>query len=257
MNNKGPQKTSWEGVAKWYDEMLSSQDAYQTQVILPKLLRLLPPKDKRIIDIACGQGFFAKNFADAGAEVLGIDISPSLIERAHEHAGRNLRFEVAPASTMNMAESEYFDGGMIILALQNIADMSESLVEAARVLKKNGTLIIVLNHPCFRIPKGSAWGYDEKENVQYRRVDHYGVPFTQKIEMTPGVKRESAKVYTVSFHRPLQEYVKALAKAGFSVIGLEEWISHKKSEKGPRAVAEDIARKEFPLFLTLIARKGI
>lgn len=255
--NKGPHKTSWEPVASWYDEMLSSQDTFQTQVILPNLLRLLPPSGKRIIDIACGQGFFSKNFADAGAEVLGIDIAPALIARARENAAKNLRFEVAPASQMEMAETGYFDGAMIVLALQNIEDMQESLTEAARVLKKGGTLVIVLNHPCFRIPKGSSWGYDEKENVQYRRIDHYGVPFTQKIDMTPGAKRESEKVHTMSFHRPLQDYVKSLVKAGFSVVGLEEWISHKKSEKGLRAAAEDAARKEFPLFLTLVARKNL
>lgn len=254
---KNTHKTSWGPVASWYDEMLSSEDTFQTQVILPNLLRLLPPKGKRIIDIACGQGFFSKNFADAGAEVLGIDIAPALITKAREHAGKNLKFEVAPASKMKMAETGYFDGGMIVLALQNIEDMPESLVEAARVIKKDGTLVIVLNHPCFRIPKASAWSFDEKENVQYRRVDHYGIPFAQKIDMTPGAKNENDKVHTMSFHRPLQDYVKFLVKAGFSVVGLEEWISHKKSEKGPRAEAEDAARKEFPMFLTIIARKTL
>ncbi len=253
---KDSQKTSWEPVASWYDEMLSSEDTFQTQVILPNLLRLLAPKGKRIIDIACGQGFFSKNFADAGAEVLGIDIAPALIAKARENTGKGLRFEVAEASKMKMAESGYFDGGMIVLALQNIEDMPESLIEAARVLKKDGTLVIVLNHPCFRIPKGSSWGYDETENVQYRRVDHYGVPFSQKIDMTPGAKKEGDKIHTMSFHRPLQDYVKFLVKAGFSVVGLEEWISHKKSEKGPRAEAEDTARKEFPMFLTIVARKN-
>ncbi len=253
---KGPQKTSWEPVASWYDEMLSSQDTFQTQVILPNLLRLLPPKGKRIIDIACGQGFFSKNFADAGGEVLGIDIAPSLIERARENAGKNLKFEVASASKMSMAESGYFDGGMIVLALQNIEDMPESLAEAARVLKNNGTLVIVLNHPCFRIPKASSWGFDETMNTQYRRVDHYGVPFSQKIDMTPGAKNEGEKIHTMSFHRPLQDYVKFLVKAGFVVVGLEEWISHRRSEKGPRSEAEDTARKEFPMFLTIVSRKN-
>jgi len=43
--------------------------------------------------------------------------------------------------------------------------------------------------------------------------------------------------------------VKALHKAGFTLKILEEWNSHKKSEPGPRAKAEDRARKEIPLFL--------
>jgi hypothetical protein len=53
----------------------------------------------------------------------------------------------------------------------------------------------------------------------------------------------------------MQDFFKALSKAGFAVTKLEEWISHKKSEKGPKQAAEDTARKEIPLFLMLEVRK--
>ena len=45
-----------------------------------------------------------------------------------------------------------------------------------------------------------------------------------------------------------------MTKAGLAITRLEEWISHKKSEEGPRATAEDVARKEIPLFLMLEMR---
>jgi hypothetical protein len=32
---------------------------------------------------------------------------------------------------------------------------------------------------------------------------------------------------------------------------IEEWISHKNSDSGPRAEAENSARKEIPLFMAL------
>jgi len=54
----------------------------------------------------------------------------------------------------------------------------------------------------------------------------------------------------------MQYYFKALNKAGFAVSLMEEWNSHKKSQAGPRADAEDIARKEIPLFVCLMAVKG-
>ena len=290
--NKSKNSTSWEPVAGWYDEMFAGNDTYQAKVILPNLLRLVPPKGKRIIDIACGQGFFSKAFAEEGAaEVFGVDLSDELIRKARlngqtvgqsdgvkgEKFGepKNLRFEVAVADKIVSAKNDYFDAGLIILALQNIKEMSETLKEASRTLIKGGMLVIVLNHPCFRIPKASSWDYDEKQKVQYRRIDKYGRPFTVDIDMTPGINGangmrgatesvpksvsksapSAAAIFTKSFHRPLQDYFKALASAGFCVTGLEEWISHKKSEHGPRAEAEDSARKEFPLFLTIIARK--
>ncbi len=253
MSKDPKHKTSWEPVAGWYDELLAGDDTYQTKVILPNLMRIMAPQGKKIIDIACGQGFFSKAFADAGANVFGVDISPHLIAIAEKNQKDNLRFEVTPASKMPSVTSDTFDGAMIVLALQNIKEMNETLKEASRVLVKNGTLVIVLNHPFLRIPKVTSWGFDEKTNVQYRRIDKYGTAFTTEIDMNPGEKRELVK--TVSFHRPLQDYFKSLSSAGFAVVGLEEWISHKKSEAGPRAAAEDQARKEFPMFLTIVAKK--
>ena len=77
-----------------------------------------------------------------------------------------------------------------------------------------------------------------------------------RIDMTPGEADAARKTFTVSFHRPLQSYFKALNKAGLAVTRLEEWISHKKSQKGPRAAEEDRTRKEIPMFLCIEARKG-
>ena len=68
-------------------------------------------------------------------------------------------------------------------------------------------------------------------------------------------KDKSKKQKTISFHRPLQSYIQSLHKAGMAVTRLEEWISHKKSQKGPRAIEEDRIRKEIPMFLMLEAAK--
>jgi hypothetical protein len=45
-----------------------------------------------------------------------------------------------------------------------------------------------------------------------------------------------------------------LEKNKFLIRSIEEWISDKKSEGGCKEM-EDTARKEFPLFLTLVAVK--
>ncbi|MDE2188761.1 MAG: SAM-dependent methyltransferase, partial [Patescibacteria group bacterium] len=143
----------------------------------------------------------------------------------------------------------------IVLALQNIEDFSDALIEAARVLKPEGQLFIVLNHPAFRVPKNSSWQWDENEAKQYRRIDAYMSEAKNEIDMNPGAKSTAKKKFTVSFHRPLQSYFKALGKAGFSVVRLEEWVSNKKSNNGPRGAEEDRMRHEIPMFLCLEAVK--
>jgi SAM-dependent methyltransferase len=253
--------TSWGKVADWYDDLLKEDDTYQAKVILPNLSRLVDTKSgEHILDLACGQGFFSRAFATTGAQVTGVDISKELIDIAKKGLEDNhkvaLEYFVAPSHQLTAVASGTIDKVIIVLALQNIEKIKETMEECSRVLRPEGKLYIVLNHPAFRIPKRSSWGYDESAGIQYRRIDGYLSEGKFDIEMKPGAAAFGKKgEATVSFHRPLQVYFKHLSKAGFAVTRFEEWDSHKKSEKGKRSVAEDNARKEIPLFLCLEAKK--
>lgn len=250
-------KTSWGKVAGWYDKMVEGGDNYQSGLILPNLLRILDvKKGLTIVDVACGQGFFSREFAKLGARVYGSDISAELIKLAEKNTPPSLRpkisYQVSPSDNLSFIKSESADAAVIVLALQNIEKVKETISECFRVLKKGGRLIFVLNHPAFRVPKESSWGWDDPKKIQYRRIDQYLSESRTKIQMHPGEKPDEM---TVSFHRPLQFYFKALAKSNFLVSRFEEWTSNRVSEKGPRAEAEDRARKEIPLFLCIEAVK--
>ncbi len=245
-------KTSWGPVAEWYDAYLEvSPDSYQASVIAPNLLRVLALKQgEKVLDIACGQGYFTRKYAEAGAAAVGADISKELVLTAKKHAPK-IDFQVAPAHKLTFAKDSTFDAVTVILAIQNIENIAEVFTEAKRVLKAGGRLVLVMNHPAFRIPKRTSWGWDEEAKKQYRRVDGYLSAATIPIDMHPGAAKSAT---TLSYHRSLQDFFKALSKTGFAVTKLEEWISHKKSEKGPKQLAEDTARKEIPMFLMLEAK---
>jgi ubiquinone/menaquinone biosynthesis C-methylase UbiE len=175
------------------------------------------------------------------------DIAKELIAKA-KATSPDVKFHVTSAEHMPMIQAGYFDAVTCVLALQNMEKLDAVIKECARVLKPNGRAIFVLNHPAFRIPKRTSWGWDDKEKLQYRRVDGYLSQSRASIDMAPG---KGTKDTTWSFHRSLQDYTKAFTSARFAITRLEEWISHKKSEKGPRGTAEDVARKEFPLFMCI------
>ncbi len=276
MNKNIPKETSWGKVADWYDELLEEDfDSFQAKVILPNLLRVLnikpplartvlasgkvqqelPLLDLNVIDIACGQGYFSRALELAGAKVTGADISGELIAKAKERSPKTISFHIASADKLNFAQDNSFDVAIIILSLQNIENFSGALSEASRVLKPKGKLVVVLNHPAFRIPQKSSWEWDAKKGKQYRRIESYLKEYKIEIDMTPGEKDKSKKQKTISFHRPLQSYMQSLHKAGLAVTRLEEWVSHKKSQKGPRSAEEDRIRKEIPMFLMLEAVK--
>ena len=249
--------TSWGVVAGWYDRFLEAGDStYQEKLIKPNLLRILNVRrGEQILDVACGQGFFARELAKAGAQVLGIDVAGELIKLAKDQAGKNERYLVLSAEKLAGLANNRFDAAICILALQNIKNLQSAVSEMSRVLKPAGRCVLVLNHPAFRVPTASSWHYDEKSNSQYRNIRKYLSEISQAVDMTQGEKDSNKKKFTVSFHRPLQAYFKAFAKAGLVVIRLEEWVSHKTSDKGPRKSAEDLARKEIPLFMCLELKK--
>jgi ubiquinone/menaquinone biosynthesis C-methylase UbiE len=251
--------TSWGKVAGWYNRLLEEgQDSYQEKLIKPNLIRILSPKPgEEILDVGCGQGFFARELGKCGAKVVGIDIAGELVKLAKQQSGKNETYLVLSAEKMTSLISNRFNAAVCVLALQNIKNLQAAISEISRVLKPGGRCVLILNHPAFRIPGASSWAYDEKANIQYRNINKYLSEISQEVDMTQGVTDPNKKKFTMSFHRPLQVYFKAFAKAGFCVVRLEEWVSHKVSDAGPRKLAEDVARKEIPLFMCLELKKII
>jgi ubiquinone/menaquinone biosynthesis C-methylase UbiE len=250
--------TSWSSVAKWYDGMVTDDDSYQIQVIVPNLSRLmdLHPGEK-ILDLACGTGFFSEVFARVvgSKNVTGVDIGKQLISIAKEK-NPEIDFCVSGSDDLSFFAGNSFDKVALVLAIQNIEEVKKTLSQINRVLKSGGFVYIVMNHPAFRIPKRSEWGFDEATGQQYRRVDGYLRESKEEIDMKPGSSgKETLEQITVSYHRPIQYYTKLFAATGFVVSRLEEWVSHKRSQSGPRQKEEDRVRSEIPLFLFLEIQK--
>jgi hypothetical protein len=45
------------------------------------------------------------------------------------------------------------------------------VASAAWALQPGGRLVLLLTHPCFRIPRQSNWDWDQGSRLRYRRVD--------------------------------------------------------------------------------------
>jgi len=250
---KGP-ATDWGEAAEWYDKLVGeSGSEYHQKVVLPGALRLLQPRNGQdAIDIACGQGVLCRLLHDAGMKVTGVDAARELIEAARRRGPADIRYLCADARELGSLPADSFDAAACILAIQNIHPIGPVFSHVARLLRMGGRFVMVMMHPAFRGPKETSWGWDLKTKSQYRRVDRYLVPRKIPIVMHPG---KDAGGYTWTFHKPIESYVKALSNGGLLIDALEEWPSHKTSTSGPRAAAENIARKEIPMFMAIRAIK--
>lgn len=246
--------TSWQKVSSWYEKSVGQSGHYYHQhLVLPGALRLLDlENDSSILDLACGQGVLGR-MIKPNIEYTGVDLAPSLIKFAkqNDRAEKHHYFVGDIEKPLPVSKTD-FSHAVIILALQNIQEPGLAIKNAANHLKPGGRLLLVLNHPSFRIPRQSSWEIDPQNKLQYRRVNRYLTPLKIPINAHPGHGDQGP--ITWSFHHPLQDYFQYLKDASLAVTNLEEWASDKESV-GKAAKMENRGRAEFPLFLAVLAEK--
>ena len=160
--------TSWNEVSNWYDQLVGEKGSdYHQNVIIPGALKMLGAKrGEAVLDVACGQGVFARRLQEQGVIVTGIDSSEKLIELARRRSPE-IKYFVSDASNLSRFPDKSFDAVSCIMAIMNIDPLAPVIREMARVLKKGGRMLLVMNHPCFRIPRQSGWGIDENRKLCY------------------------------------------------------------------------------------------
>lgn len=237
-------RSDWGEVSEWYGALVGKKGhLYHQSVIWPKLLPLLDlKKGDSLLDLGCGEGVFLEAIPK-GVSYQGIDLSQELIAKAH---ARGNAFTVGDICQPFKLGS--FTHVVAILSLQNVPKADLAIANAANNLKKGGSFTVVLNHPCFRIPRQTHWEIDDNQKLQYRRVNRYLSPLKIPIQMQPSKGQKSATTW--SFHHPLCDYSRFLKKAGLMIEVFDEWISPKKSS-GKNAKMENRAREEFPLFFVI------
>ena len=249
-------KTSWQKVGSWYDKSVGQSGHYYHQsIIIPNVLKLFdfsPQVPASLLDLACGQGVLSRHIP-SHVSYTGVDAADSLIKAAKSYNPpshhRFIKSDICKKLNLPTAE---FSHAAILLALQNIEDPLALFKNVYEHLKPGASFVIVLNHPCFRIPRQSSWMIDTEKKIQYRRIDSYLSPMKIPIQTHPGMGKSSPQ--TLSFHFPLSVLSSLLKNAGFVIDQIQEWTSDKNSE-GKNAKMENRSRDEIPLFMAIVAKK--
>lgn len=129
---KREQKVHWE--AAKYDGAMNFVSSYGMNV----LEALRPQAGEAIVDFGCGTGDLAVTIAESGAHVVGVDISPEMIERARmKYPG--LSFEVADG--MDWHPTRLYDAVFSNAALHWMRDAEAAVRTMAGSLRAGGRLV--------------------------------------------------------------------------------------------------------------------
>ncbi|MGQ9782600.1 MAG: class I SAM-dependent DNA methyltransferase [Armatimonadota bacterium] len=93
-------------IAKHYDSLMSSVPYRQWVDYIEAILQRLDYHPKTVLDLACGTGNVSELLADRGYAVVGVDISPEMIEVARTKSGR-VEYYMQDISELNLDNRQF------------------------------------------------------------------------------------------------------------------------------------------------------
>ena len=136
--------------AGWWDEsgflhalaaLNPARFGYMRRVLAEELR--LTPTDLRVLDVGCGGGLLAEEFARLGCAVTGVDPSEESLASAREHAaaqGLAIEYQRARGEALPFA-ADSFDVVYCCDVLEHVDDLRQVLSETARVLEPGGVYL--------------------------------------------------------------------------------------------------------------------
>jgi SAM-dependent methyltransferase len=107
----------------------------------------LVPEDPEAgwVETACGPGLIARAIAPRVGSVVGVDLTPAMVEKARAEAAAaavdNVSFEVGDATALPL-DDDSLDGAITRFSLHHIPAPIRVLEEMARVVKPGGYVIV-------------------------------------------------------------------------------------------------------------------
>ncbi len=103
-----------------------------------------PEPGWNVLDVGCGTGTGLVRYADAGCTVVGVDVSPAMLQKAAERFGESAELHLTDGGPLPFAD-ERFDLVMTSLVVHEVdaTDRPAFLAEMARVTKPGGSLMVI------------------------------------------------------------------------------------------------------------------
>ena len=203
------------GTREYFLDLIAMRDGYAPW--MARALDYAGSAGLRVLDVGCGQGIDVARYAQAGAAVTGIDLTPRHVELARAHVaalGLSAQIEQADAERLRFPDAS-FDRVSSNGVLHHTPDMPAALAEIRRVLRPGGEArIIVYNRNSLHYWVDLVLGAGILKGELIRERSMAGVLST-RVERSSIGARPLVRVYT---RRTLE---RLLPEVGFSSVRTE------------------------------------
>ncbi|MGD2059936.1 MAG: methyltransferase domain-containing protein [Acidimicrobiia bacterium] len=124
-----------------YDRLIEPMQAGVREIAVD----VFPPHPGwQVLDVGCGTGTTLARYAEAGCSVVGIDVSPAMLERATARLGNEAELHLTEGGPLPF-DDETFDLVVTSMVLHELpaADRSAFLSEMARVARPEGRVLVI------------------------------------------------------------------------------------------------------------------
>jgi ubiquinone/menaquinone biosynthesis C-methylase UbiE len=219
-------REAWDALASYWDERMDAGETWQRHLIQPAVERLLELRPgERVVEIACGNGEFARRMAELGASVLATDFSEGMLERARARGG-DVEYRRVDATDedalLTLGDPGSFDAVVSNMAIMDMTSIEPMASAVARLLRAGGRFVLSTLHPAFNsgavVPTTELVYRDgDMRNVYSVKVSSYAKPSIGKGVAIPGQPVEQWY-----FHRSMSDIFRKFFDHGFALDGLEE-----------------------------------
>jgi ubiquinone/menaquinone biosynthesis C-methylase UbiE len=221
MLNEDSSTRSWNAIGDSWASHADTND-YRNFFLMPRILEMVGEvSGRRILDLGCGEGGYARELKRRGASITGVDGSETLVQIARERADAEelkISFICANANHLNGISDDSFDLVIAAMTLMDVEDYPGAIREVRRVLCNGGTLLMSVTHPCFSA-RLSQWERhpNDRHDLLFFKVDNY---FEREVWEDKITRDFSSPV--LRRHRPLEDYVQVLLQERFVLRNLSE-----------------------------------
>lgn len=180
----------------------------------------------QVIDLACGDGHYARELASAGARVTGVDASAGMIELAREaESASPLGIEYRVGDVRDLADENQYDlaiASWLFNYARNKGELSAMAVAVARALKPGGRLVALNTDPNDRpsnFDNGKRYGFVKRAGSESKESETKAGELKEGAAIVWTLTLPNGEVIDiVNYHLERATVERCLRKAGMADI---------------------------------------